>query len=359
MYRVNINRQSYSQNLPLVILLEHPSEVHVTNYGSFLGKKSERLVLKENGQVVLEVPFYELQNIIIETSGASISTDCIQECMQRGIPISLLTSTGKPYATIISPYLTGTVITRRAQYESYKDKRGIQIVKLFVEGKLKNQANLLKYFAKYRKGADGQLFINIQYLIGKIDTISQELDKVSGKCIDDVRGQIMSIEGRVGNFYWQGIKLLTASKIDFPGREHAGAADPVNSLLNYGYAILASKIEKSLILAGLDPYAGFLHVDRAGKESLVYDFIEEFRQPVVDRVVVAMVNKGIPVEMEEDQLSLKTRRDLAERIKERLESSERFQGKKYRLQTIIQIQARRIATFLRGEAKYKPYVSGW
>ncbi|WP_242836818.1 CRISPR-associated endonuclease Cas1 [Desulfotomaculum nigrificans] len=339
--------------------LEHPSEVFVSNYGSFLGKKSERLVLKENGQTVLEVPFYELQNIIIETSGASISTDCIKECMQRGIPISFLSSTGKPYATIVSPHLTGTVVTRRAQYEAFKDKRGVQMVKLFVEGKLKNQVNTLKYFAKYRKSADKELFNNVQSVIDKIETTAQELKEITGNCINDVRGQIMSAEGRAGNLYWQGIKLLTAGKIDFPGREHAGAADPMNSLLNYGYGILYGKVEKCLILAGLDPYAGFLHVDRSGKESLVYDFVEEFRQPVVDRVVVAMINKGIPIEMEDGQLSQKTRRDLAERIKERLDTAERFQGKKYRLQTIIQMQARRIATHLRGEARYKPYVSGW
>ncbi|GAB6181345.1 CRISPR-associated endonuclease Cas1 [Desulfotomaculum defluvii] len=338
---------------------QHPSEVFVSNYGSSLGKKSERLVLKEKGQVVLEVPFYGLQNIIVETNGASISTDCIQECMQRGIPISFLSSTGKPYATIVSPHLTGTVLTRRAQYESYKDKRGISLVKLFVEGKLKNQGNTLKYFAKYRKGTDEDLFKSIQHQIEKIETIALELKKISGLCINDVRGQIMSVEGRAGNVYWQGIKLLTGSKINFPGREHVGATDPVNSLLNYGYAILCSKIEKCLILAGLDPYAGFLHVDRSGKESLVYDFVEEFRQPVVDRVVVAMINKGISIEIEDGQLSLKTRRDLSGRIMERLDTAERFQGKKYRLQTIIQMQARRIATYLRGEAKYKSYVSGW
>ncbi|MGQ9558414.1 MAG: CRISPR-associated endonuclease Cas1 [Desulfurispora sp.] len=119
------------------------------------------------------------------------------------------------------------------------------------------------------------------------------------------------------------------------------------------------KIEKCLLLAGLDPYAGFLHVDRAGKESLVYDFVEEFRQAAVDRVVVAMVNKGLPLEMEEGRLALSTRRELSGRIRERLAGSEKYRGKKYRLESIIQLQARRIATFLRGEASYKPYVSGW
>ena len=84
-----------------------------------------------------------------------------------------------------------------------------------------------------------------------------------------------------------------------------------------------------MILAGLDPFGGFLHVDRPGKLSLVYDFVEEFRQQVVDRVVIAMVNKGIAVEMEEGMLSNTTRRDFSERIKERLESQEKYQGKKY------------------------------
>jgi CRISPR-associated protein Cas1 len=35
--------------------------------------------------------------------------------------------------------------------------------------------------------------------------------------------------------------------------------------------------------AGLEPFAGFLHVDRPGKPSLVLDLVEEFREPVVDR----------------------------------------------------------------------------
>lgn len=46
-------------------------ELHVTNYGSFLGKKSERLILKENGKVVHEIPFHDLEQVIIDTPGAS------------------------------------------------------------------------------------------------------------------------------------------------------------------------------------------------------------------------------------------------------------------------------------------------
>lgn len=142
-------------------------------------------------------------------------------------------------------------------------------------------------------------------------------------------------------------------------RVHKGAQDPINSLLNYGYGILYSKIWGALLNAGLEPFAGFIHVDRPGKPSLVLDFIEEFRQPIVDRTVIALVNKGSSVEMEDNLLSNKTRNLLAERILQRLESEVEFDGKKHKLKSIIQMQARNLAMFFRGERKYKCYRFGW
>ena len=226
-------------------------ELLVTNYGSFLGKKSERLVLKENGKVVSEIPFHDLEQVIIDTSGASLSTDMIRECVEHGVQISFLTPSGKPFAKLVSPYLTGTVITRRQQLLAFFDKRSVALAKLFIEGKLKNQVNVLKYFAKYRKGVDRDLFEAVYSTINQIEQIAGQLSGIKGKCIDDVRGQVMSVEGRAGNLYWQGIKLLTGDKINFPGREHRDSTEPVNSMLNYGYGMLYRQVEGALILAGL------------------------------------------------------------------------------------------------------------
>jgi len=334
-------------------------QVFVSNYGSFIGKKSERLVIKENGKVVSEYPFHDIEHVIVDSLGVSVSTDAILDCMKHGIPISFMTASGNPYAKLIPPTLTGTVATRREQLFAFRDGRSIELVKAFIDGKISNQINTVKYFAKYRKTASPAEYERIMQLVAAISETMRELGKVKGNCIDDVRGTLMSVEGRAGNLYWECIKLLTSGKITFPGREHRGALDPVNSMLNYGYAILAHQVETALTLAGLDPFGGFLHVDRPGKKSLVYDFVEEFRQPVVDRVVIAMINKGINIEIQDGMLGVESRRALSDRIGERLESTERFQAKKQRLKTIIQLQARRIATFLRGEAKYKPFVCGW
>jgi len=131
-------------------------------------------------------------------------------------------------------------------------------------------------------------------------------------------------------------------------------------LLNYGYGILYSLVWGAIVRAGLEPFAGYLHTDRPGKPSLVLDLTEEFRQPVVDRVVLAALIRGFSVERDDSGfLSRDTRRELVRRVNKRLESRDRYHGKRWRLKTIVQKQARRLAAYLRGEAQYRPFICGW
>lgn len=331
----------------------------ISDFGSFVGKKSERVVVKTNGQLVAEVPMINLEQIWIQSSGVTVSSDVVSECMKHGIQINFLSRSGKPYAKLVSPNLVGTIVTRREQILAFYDQRGLNLARAFIEGKTSNQINLLKYFAKYRKGANKAIYDAIYQSVDRMEEIRTELKQVKGKCIDEVRPLMLSHEGRLANYYWNVVRLLVDGKIEFTGREHRGANDPFNSLLNYGYGMLKQQITGGLMLAGLDPFAGFMHVDRSGRESLVLDFMEEFRQPVVDRTVIALVNKGTEIHMEGDYLADQTRRYVAERIIERLNTEVTFEGKRFALRKVIQKQARRAALFLRGEAKYRPYIGGW
>ena len=115
------------------------------------------------------------------------------------------------------------------------------------------------------------------------------------------------------------------------------------------------------MLAGLDPYAGFLHTDRPGKSALVYDMVEEFRQTIVDRTVLALFNRGVAVELDgRGRLTEKTRKALAAKVFVRMEAQERFEDKRHPLRNIVQMQARHLAAYLRGERDcYQPFVSSW
>lgn len=333
----------------------------IDQFGSFIGKKSGRLRVTNKGELMHEVPFFKLRNLLITTRGVSLSSDVIYHCTEAGIPINFVSYTGKPYARIISSGLTGTVKTRREQLMAYNDGRGVVLGKAFAVGKLANQCNLLKYMTKYRKAKDRETYRQVRDIAIEIQVLRDQLEKLGGDSIDDLRPQLMNLEGRAAKMYWDAIGQLLLSDLEWEGREHRGATDPINSALNYGYGILYTQIEGAIVLAGLDPYAGFVHVDRPGKPSLVLDLIEEFRQMVVDRVVFGLLNKGVEIAVDDKGLLTEaTRRLLAEKVLERLEGRERYEGKKHRLRAIVQSQARHVATFLQGERKkYKPFVGGW
>jgi CRISPR-associated protein Cas1 len=334
-------------------------QLFVDKFGAFLGRKSERLVIREKGVVVEEVPLRQLEQITISSPGVSLSSDLIRDCMELGIQINFLTGSGQPYAKLTSPNITGTVATRREQILAYLDERGVALGKAFIEGKLRNQAAVLKYFAKYRKGADLTTYKELMTSAEALNDARDELDALDGKNIDEVRGQIFAIEGRAAQRYWQGVSTVLGRHVEFEGRAGRGATDPVNSCLNYGYGILYTQVWGAVTLAGLEPFAGFVHTDRPGKPSLILDLTEEFRAQVVDRVIVAMVTKGGEIGMEEDRLTEATRKDLVKRVLERLDGEETVEGKRLKLKAVIQRQARRIASYLRGEGRYRPWVGSW
>ncbi|PRX21218.1 CRISPR-associated Cas1 family protein [Orenia metallireducens] len=331
----------------------------VDDYGVFIGKKGERVVLKKNKKIFKEVPFFKVKGILVSSSGVSLSSDVIKECAKTGIQIHLLTYTGKHLAQISSSAMTGTVKTRREQLLAYSDKRGIELAIAFAEGKIDNQIILLKYLAKYRKNKDRELYNLIYDGIAKIEKIKAELKNIKGECIDEVRELILSSEGRSAREYWKLVRMILPEEIEFKGRKTQGATDLVNSLLNYGYGILYSKVSSAILRAGLDLYGGFLHADRSGKPSLALDLVEEFRQTVVDRTIIGLLNKGVKFQIEDGRIADDDRRMLATKILNRLESKERYDGKKYRLEVILQRQARNIASYVKTGKKYIPFVSGW
>jgi len=336
------------------------SQLIIDQFGAFVGKHSERLRVSLKGQVVEERPFHGLEHVLVASGGVALSSDLIQACAERGIPISFISRVGHPYARVMSSGLVGTVRTRREQLLAYLDERGVALARAFSSGKVRNQAVLLKYMAKYRKGNAPEVFEKARTAAESLEGFAERIQVVKGDSVDEVRQDILTLEGHAAKVYWEAAGKLLIPETDWQGRQTRGARDLVNSALNYGYGMLYCQAERAIMLAGLDPYAGFLHADRAGKPSLVLDLVEEFRQMTVDRAVFSLVNKGVGLEVEGGLLTEESRRTIAEKVNERLETEERYEGKKHKLRTVIQSQARRVAVYVRGEGRpYRAWVGRW
>jgi CRISPR-associated protein Cas1 len=334
-------------------------------FGTHIGKYSERLIITHKGEKLAQAPLMHLEDVTVLSLGVSISADALAACAERGIPVYFIDSQGTPYATMIASGLVGTVLTRREQLRAYDDGRGLSLALVMAAGKIENQAINLKYFAKNRADTpEGEALRLAATAVAEHTTWLEPCTALS--TVDEARERILAAEGNAARAYWSAIRLVIPPDYGWESREGRGALDPINSLLNYGYGILYREIERALVLAGLDPYAGFLHADRPGKPSLVLDLIEEFRAFAVDRVVVGLANRHFVVERDERALlSEGTRRSLAEHVIAQLDGTVKYahgegESQRHMLRHVIQMQARQLATFLRQERPaYLPFRAGW
>jgi CRISPR-associated protein Cas1 len=245
----------------------------------------------------------------------------------------------------------------------------VQFAAAISRAKIANQSVILKYFGKSRKAAQPERYEQLRAAVRRIERTADEIAPLLASqaategaemTIDALRFQLLSIEGRAGRIYWEAMRELLPAELAFTGREHQGARDLTNSLLNYGYGILYSQVWGAAVLAGLDPFAGFLHVDRPGKPSLVLDLVEEFRQMIVDRTVFALLTKGVIYKQTEDgHLTDEARREFARHVLDRLDAAVRYEGKRERLRAVIQRQARHLACFFRRERDYTGFTGTW
>lgn len=343
-------------NTVTLLATENGSQLFVSGFGLFIGKKSERVVVKKGKSVCAQVPLMRLQEIIIASRGVTISSDLLEELCERGIRVAYLTSSGKPFALITSPMLTATVETRKAQLEACKNELGADLCRWIVAGKLHNQEKLMRYFAKSR---DGERRSALETAAASLRRLRRSALAVPGVSPGEVRAELMGLEGTGGRLYWKQIGNMLPDHLGFTGRSRQGASDGVNAAINYGYGILTSHVWGAVMNAGLEPFAGFLHVDRSGKPSLVLDLIEEFRQPVVDRAIFSWLNKGGQLNLQKGMLDGASRESVASRVLLRLTSFEAHRGKQHQIRSIVQMQARLAASAVRGLRPYRSFSFKW
>jgi CRISPR-associated protein Cas1 len=251
--------------------------------GAYL-KKSNNCFLVKNEEKIFEISSKKVGSILITTS-ATITTDAIQFAVDNNIDIIFLDYHGNPFGRVWHSKLGSTTLIRRRQLEVSNEELGFHLAKGWITKKIENQIDLIKGLKKNRPEQKETL----DEFIVKIEGLLHSLKEMRGS-LDHKRNSIMGIEGMVSKAYFNAISSVMPDKWRFDGRSRDPARDGFNCLLNYGYGILYSQVERSCIIAGLDPYIGFLHTDNYNKKSFVFDLIEIFRNHI-DRTVITLFVK--------------------------------------------------------------------
>jgi CRISPR-associated endonuclease Cas1 len=113
--------------------------------------------------------------------------------------------------------------------------------------------------------------------------------------------EIMMVESHAAGAYWRTFRNaglrerkggnLPRSWLRFANRKKGAqflgpkhAAHPINAMLNYCYVVEAGRLAKALAAQGLALPIGYLHSDKKGRNSLVWDAIEPLRSSIDAKV---------------------------------------------------------------------------
>ncbi|MGQ4894218.1 MAG: CRISPR-associated endonuclease Cas1 [Candidatus Njordarchaeia archaeon] len=337
----------------------------VDSHGFKLGKKGQRIVVNWNDGRREEISVKKLSIVVISGSG-SVSTQAMQLLADNNIPV-VFTSRNSPYATMHPFFMHGTVLTRREQMRSLDDHRGLHLAKAFVYSAIMNKVRTLRYFIKSRVRTDPLIKDDIEEFSKKIEEITNKLIELDGN-LQFLRSTIMGLEGESANLYYRALSLLLPDELGFKGRDRRPPKDPVNSVLSYGYTVLTSIVLLAIAKVGLEPFAGYLHVDRSGRPSLILDLSEEFRQPIIDVLVVSLFSKrSLDIEsfdiLDDGRWAIKkeSKGIFFDGLRKRLQMNIRSaDGVETTFERCILRQARNIVRYLLGRIPiYKPFIWKW
>jgi CRISPR-associated protein Cas1 len=221
-----------------IILVENPAHISVD-------LKRLRIRRPKHEDSFFDV--FDVHAIILDHDEITISHNALRRMADSGTTLVITDEQHLPCAQILSDNSnTRTASRARLQIKHEGDAFSNNLWRSIVETRLLTEAMNLR-----RLNMNGAL----------------HLERLSA---DVMPGDKTNVEATAARYYWR--RLFE----DFL-RIKQGAADPINTRLNYGYAVLRAMVAKEIVAAGLHPGIGLKHSNATNVLNLADDLMEPFR----------------------------------------------------------------------------------
>jgi CRISPR-associated protein Cas1 len=299
-------------------------------------------------------------NAILLSRGVHLSTDVLALSIKEDIPVLLIDDIGHPVGHFWSGRY-GSISTIRKRQAAWCDTPDARIwVRALLHRKIDQQRQMIRKFQEGQPDnhdlakTAAKAMPAINFILGQLAEWAPAHETDAKTTLDLFRGW----EGTAGRHYWKTLSAALPESWRFAERSAHPAKDPFNALLNYGYGVLYTQVELSLLKAGLDPAMGVLHADQYNKPTLVYDFIESYRWWVDEVVVQLCLNNIVPFggfdRFETDGsvwLNAQAKNPLLDALLEFMEKPVYDRKKQFQRRTTIDLDAQKLASLLK---KSKP-----
>ena len=222
---------------------------------AYLHVKHQQLLIDRDGETLGKIPIEDLGVLILQHPAIVITQQTIIACQQNKVVIVFCDNKHLPYS-IILPIGEGHSLHNKIlkQQIAITEPTRKNLWQQIVQQKITQQAVTLQLLNKDAT--------RLTYLAQQVKS-----------------GDTGNTEAIAAQAYW---KILFGKQfrrdVDMEG---------INSLLNYGYAIIRALVARGICGAGLHPSIGLFHQNQYNALCLADDLMEPFR-PWVDSIVYAL-----------------------------------------------------------------------
>lgn len=329
------------------------SMLYLVNQGSVVRRDQGRLVVERKASENIEVLINEVRQILV-FGNIQLTTPVITTCLEEGITVLYLSQMGQYKGHLWSENHSDLTVEMAQFGRVGDDAFKVRMAVVMVRGKLWNSRQLLWRLNRSRELAQ------VEVMIERLANLRDQVLKA--QTLDQVRGY----EGSGAAFYFTALGLLISHKdFQFTTRTYHPPLDPVNAMLSFGYTLLFNNVFSLVLAEGLNPHLGNLHGAERAKAYLAFDLMEEFRSPIVDTVVMKLINQKVmkpsdftwPQENGGVYLCDAARRvfmrQFEERIAEKITHPDLKEKVSYR--RVIHLQVQRYVKSVLGSQAYEPY----
>jgi len=267
-------------------------QLYINTYGTYVHVKDQMFEIRiKKEDKTWDKHHYSAKKVssIVLSQGTALSAAAVKLAVTNNIDILFVERDGRPIGRVWHSKLGSTTRIRKEQLVASMNNDGLKAVKEWIGAKLDNEIEFIKKLKKHRKQ-------HAEYLADKIErmqALNISISQLEAENTQEVAETIRGLEGTSGRLFFETLNFVLPNEYKFEGRSSRPAKNAFNAFLNYSFGILYSKIEKALIIAGLDPYLGYMHRDDYNQLSFVFDYIEPYRIYAIETVFKLFSGKKV------------------------------------------------------------------
>lgn len=313
---------------------------------ALLRRKQGNISVIDEGKNTLEVPVPDLELLVIVGERVRVTSSALLMLLSQGIPIAFISSKSDAYGVLFDIVQIGITDVRAHQYKCFEDEKcRVKYGSAIIESKLRGFYNVLRYEYKYYKESMSAYDYAKTEILETIDSLKSVNDS------DELR----VLEAKGSKVFWGQMTNLIPGKYGFSGREPR-KGDVINSSVDFIYAVIYGIATKSLVVNGLDPFYGMLHVKKSGRLSLVYDFSEIFKPMAIHAILQASRKAALKTFRGSRMLKPKTIEVLMEHLYYRLSKESERIYKRSSIWMLPMRESAKLKDALIKHTDFKPYV---